>query len=73
MSVIYILLPLALIFSAIAVAIFIWATRDGQFDDLETPGMRVLLDEEPKIPVPPTSSDHYPQSVSQPEHPITKN
>ncbi len=46
MSVIYLLLPLALIFSAGAVGIFIWATKNGQFDDLDTPGMRILFDDE---------------------------
>ena len=45
MEVIYILLPAALIFAAGAVAFFAWATRSGQFDDLETPALRLLTDE----------------------------
>src|SRR4029079_17680935 len=44
MEVIYILLPAALIFAAGAVAFFAWATRSGQFDDLETPALRMLGD-----------------------------
>ena len=48
MSVIYILLPLALILAAVAVIAFIWATRAGQFDDLDTPAMRMLHDDEPR-------------------------
>jgi cbb3-type cytochrome oxidase maturation protein len=43
----FILLPVALLFSAAAVGVFIWATRAGQFDDLETPGLRILHDDDP--------------------------
>ncbi len=46
MSVIYLVFPLALILAAVAVAAFIWATRSGQFDDMETPAMRMLHDDE---------------------------
>ena len=45
MSVLYIVLPLALLIAAGAVVGFIWAARAGQFDDLETPAHRVLHDE----------------------------
>jgi cbb3-type cytochrome oxidase maturation protein len=43
---IFVLLPLALLIAAIAVGFFIWAARSGQFDDLETPAVRILFDEE---------------------------
>lgn len=46
MSVIYILLPLALVIVAVAVFAFVWAARRGQFDDLETPAMRMVLEED---------------------------
>ena len=46
MEVIFVLLPLALLIAAIAVVFFIWAARSGQFDDLDTPAMRVLFDDE---------------------------
>ncbi len=46
MSVIYILVPLALLVAAIAVWAFIWAVRSGQYDDTETPAMRMLHDDE---------------------------
>jgi cbb3-type cytochrome oxidase maturation protein len=46
MSVVYILLPVAALLAAAAVAGFIWAVRRGQFDDLETPAIRVLYDED---------------------------
>jgi len=43
---IFVLLPLALLIAAIAVGFFIWAARTGQFDDLETPAVRMLFDDE---------------------------
>ena len=46
MSVLYLLVPLAMLFAACAVATFVWAVRDGQFDDLDTPAVRVLFDDE---------------------------
>ncbi len=45
MSVIYIVLPLALIVVAAAVVAFIWSARSGQMDDLETPAVRMLHDD----------------------------
>lgn len=46
MSVIYILLPLALIVAGCALLAFILASRRGQFDDLDTPPIRAVFDEE---------------------------
>jgi cbb3-type cytochrome oxidase maturation protein len=46
MSVLYILLPLALVIVAIAVVTFVCAARRGQFDDLETPAMRIVLEDD---------------------------
>ena len=46
METIFVLLPLALLIAAIAVGFFIWAARTGQFDDLETPAVRMLFDDE---------------------------
>lgn len=46
METIFVLLPLALLIAAIAVGFFVWAARSGQFDDLETPAVRILFDDE---------------------------
>lgn len=45
MSVLFIVFPLALLIVAVAVAAYVWATRSGQMDDLETPALRVLHDD----------------------------
>ena len=46
MSVIFIVLPLALLIVAVAVGAYAWAAKRGQFDDLDTPAMRMLHDDE---------------------------
>jgi len=45
MEVIVILLPLALLLGAFFLVAFIWSARHGQYDDLETPRFRMLLDD----------------------------
>ena len=52
MGVIYIVLPLALLVVFAAVLAFVWAARNGQFDDTTTPSVRPLIedDEAPKKP-----------------------
>ena len=47
MTVIYIVVPIALVLAAAAVTAFIWAVRSGQYDDTDTPAMRMLHDDEP--------------------------
>jgi cbb3-type cytochrome oxidase maturation protein len=42
----YVLLPAALLFAIAAVVVFAWAARSGQFDDLETPAVRILGDDD---------------------------
>lgn len=46
MSVIFFILPLALCFATVSVWAFLWAARKGQYDDLDTPPLRMLIDEE---------------------------
>ncbi len=47
MSVLYLVVPLALLVVLAAVIVFAWAARRGQFDDLDTPALRILHDDEP--------------------------
>ncbi|MBL4844281.1 MAG: cbb3-type cytochrome oxidase assembly protein CcoS [Planctomycetes bacterium] len=46
MSVLYLVLPLGLVLSAVFLLGCVRAIKGGQFDDLETPAHRVLLDED---------------------------
>lgn len=44
MSILYVLIPLALLILGAAVWAFFWAVGSGQFDDLDTPAVRILMD-----------------------------
>jgi cbb3-type cytochrome oxidase maturation protein len=46
MNIFYLLIGVSLCVALIFLAAFIWAVRNGQFDDNETPSMRVLFDDE---------------------------
>jgi len=47
MNILYLLLPLALLLALVFVLFFLWATRHNQFDDLESPARRILLEDHP--------------------------
>ncbi len=48
MSILYILIPLALLLLGGAVWAFFWAVGSGQFDDLDTPAVRIVMDDDKK-------------------------
>ena len=58
MDILYLLIPLAVVLMIVAVAGLLWAIRSGQFDDMEGPAHRILLDDDdPLIPGPRSESD----------------
>lgn len=57
MSMLYVLIPLALMLLAVAVWALIWAIRSGQFDDLESHAWSVVLDDDQKPPGEPEADD----------------
>lgn len=46
MDVIYGLIPGMLLMGVVALAVFFWAARSGQFDDMEGEANRILMDED---------------------------
>lgn len=46
MEVIYLLIPLSLVLVAVIIGFVVWAVRNGQFEDLERPGYRILDDDD---------------------------
>jgi len=50
MTMLYILIPLAVLLLAVAVWALLWAIKTGQFDDLESHGWSVVLDDDQKPP-----------------------
>jgi len=47
-NILYLLIPLGLVLVMIMVAAFFWAAKSGQFDDLQTPAVQILLDDDSK-------------------------
>lgn len=46
MSVLFIVVPLAVVMAGVALVAFLLAVRRGQFDDLDTPAVRMLFEED---------------------------
>lgn len=46
MSIIYVLIPIAIIIVAIAIAVFFWAVKTNQFEDLDRQGYSILFDDD---------------------------
>jgi cbb3-type cytochrome oxidase maturation protein len=46
MDILYLLIPVSLFFVFVIAATFWWSLKDGQFDDLEGPGYRILMDDD---------------------------
>ena len=42
------LVPLSIALLGVAIGAFIWAVRRGQFDDLDTAALDILVDDEPE-------------------------
>jgi cbb3-type cytochrome oxidase maturation protein len=46
MSIFFILLPLSIFLGLVFLVAYLWSVKNDQFEDLDTPAVRVLLDEE---------------------------
>jgi cbb3-type cytochrome oxidase maturation protein len=49
-SILFALIPLAMLLLVCAIWAFFWAVRSGQFDDLDTPAVSILLDDDENEP-----------------------
>jgi len=49
-DILYLLIPLSLLMVFVIAAIFWWSLKNGQFDDLEGPGYRLLMDDDETAP-----------------------
>lgn len=50
MEIVYVLLPLSLILAIGGFVAFTWGSKSGQWDDLDTPATKMLIDEEQTSP-----------------------
>ena len=46
MSIIYVLIPVAILIIAIAIVVFFWAVKSNQFEDLDRQGYNILFDDD---------------------------
>ena len=46
MNIHLVLVPISLILLGVAIAAFAWAVRKGQYDDLDTPALDILVDDD---------------------------
>jgi len=53
MIILLLLIPLSLLLLVAAIWAFIWAVRRGQFDDLDTPAIDILRDDDAPASKPP--------------------
>ncbi|MBS98605.1 MAG: cbb3-type cytochrome oxidase assembly protein CcoS [Oceanospirillaceae bacterium] len=49
MSIIYLLIPIAIILAGIAIAAFFWSVNSGQFDDLDSPAHSILYEDDEEL------------------------
>ena len=57
MSILYLMIPMGIIILVVALWAFFWAVENDQFDDLESPAWRILLDDDTRPPEPGGGSD----------------
>ncbi|AOV18141.1 cytochrome oxidase maturation protein, cbb3-type [Acidihalobacter aeolianus] len=63
MNILYLLLPLAGLLALIAVLAFVWTVKSGQYDDLDGPPQRMLMDDDdPRLPGRDAGTDKRPGS-----------
>lgn len=46
MEIIYLLIPLSIVLVALIIGAFLWSVRSGQFDDMQGPAHRILMDDD---------------------------
>jgi len=68
LEVLYLLIPVAFILVALAVKLFFWAVKSGQYDDLDTEGKRILFEENPSKTKANTSTNIHTTPGENNEH-----
>ena len=71
MAAIYILIPIAIAFTAVGLYIFFWAVKSDQFDDLDKQGLSILFDDK-DIETNKPQTNKLQSEISQTSEEITK-
>lgn len=70
MEILYLLIPLSVVLVFLIGVVLWWSVRAGQFDDLEGPGYRVLMDDDsaPKSGESPSDNAQETDALHQKQH-----
>jgi cbb3-type cytochrome oxidase maturation protein len=60
MEILYLLIPISVVLVFLIAVAFWWSVRSGQFDDMEGPGYRILMDDDKAKPKKPVVGDPPP-------------
>lgn len=69
MEILYLLIPLAVILAGVIVWGFFWSVKSGQFDDLEGPAHRILMDDDKPSGPPSGDSAQRPRAPQDDKNP----
>lgn len=58
MNILLFLIPVSLVMIGVAALVFAWAVRHGQFEDLDTPALDILRDDDDAQRADPPADDH---------------
>jgi cbb3-type cytochrome oxidase maturation protein len=59
MEVLYLVIPITLVLVTVIIAFLWWSSRSGQYDDMDGPAWKILMDDDtPKDEEPTTKSDN---------------
>jgi cbb3-type cytochrome oxidase maturation protein len=65
LPILFVLVPVALLLAGLGVYGFLWAVRSGQYEDVDTPALRLLLEDEETSSAPEhLTNDEKPKRVA---------
>lgn len=65
MEILYLLIPIAVVLMVVAVVAFTWTVKSGQYDDMDGPAHRMLMDDDdPRIPRKPNVEEETSEDKS---------
>ncbi len=67
MESLYLLIPLSIVLVFVIAALFWWSVRSGQFDDLEGPAHRILMDGDKSMSARKPISSNIPKNDHLPD------
>ncbi|MCP8689810.1 cbb3-type cytochrome oxidase assembly protein CcoS [Marinobacterium sedimentorum] len=72
MNILYLLIPIAIIFVGCALWAFFWSVNSGQYDDLESPAHSILFDDDDSLIPDDAKQERAPSAKPAVQAPATK-